>query len=117
MARNEAEEELEGLRRQLAQVEAEKTRLIKRVRQLAREVKADGQGKPEASQDPKPDPVLVPAGREPNDALSCVTDVSPLAAKAKLLRSLFRGREDVFARLWVSTKDGKAGYSPVCTHD
>jgi hypothetical protein len=29
-----------------------------------------------------------------------------------MFRSLFRGREDVFARRWESLKTGKAGYSP-----
>lgn len=32
-----------------------------------------------------------------------------------LFRSLFRGREDVFARHWYSPKTDKSGYQPVCT--
>lgn len=35
----------------------------------------------------------------------------------KLFRSLFRGRDDVYARLWVSRKTGKSGYSPVCKNE
>jgi len=35
-------------------------------------------------------------------------------AKTRLFRSLFRGREDVYARRYVSAKSGKCGYSPVC---
>ena len=35
-------------------------------------------------------------------------------AKIRLFRSLFRGREDVYARRYVSAKSGKCGYSPVC---
>ncbi|MBI4707711.1 MAG: DEAD/DEAH box helicase family protein, partial [Candidatus Omnitrophica bacterium] len=35
----------------------------------------------------------------------------------KLFRNLFRGRDDVFARLWVSRKTGKSGYSPVCKNE
>lgn len=34
-----------------------------------------------------------------------------------LFRSLFRGREDVYAMRWVSTKTGKTGYSPACTRE
>lgn len=34
-----------------------------------------------------------------------------------LFRSLFRGREDVFARRWYSTKTEKAGYSPMCANE
>ena len=34
-----------------------------------------------------------------------------------MFRSLFRGREDVFARRWESRKTGKAGYSPACANE
>ena len=37
--------------------------------------------------------------------------------KIQLFRSLFRGREDVFARRWRSLKTGKAGYSPACANE
>src|SRR5260370_39776174 len=36
------------------------------------------------------------------------------AAKVKLFRSLFRGREDVFPTRFVSKKTGKPGYAPAC---
>lgn len=39
------------------------------------------------------------------------------AEKVALFRSLFRGQEDVFPRLWVNTKTGKKGYAPACTND
>lgn len=39
------------------------------------------------------------------------------AEKIQLFRSLFRGREDVFARRWYSTKTEKAGYAPVCANE
>lgn len=35
-----------------------------------------------------------------------------LQEKVELFRSLFKGREDVFARRWVSKANGKAGYQP-----
>lgn len=117
MASNEAEEELERLRRQLAQVEVERTRLMKRVRDLARKMEADGREKSAACQDSMPETELALGSRELSEVVPRVNDSSPLAAKVKLLRSLFHGREDVFARLWVSTKDGRAGYSPVCKHE
>lgn len=34
--------------------------------------------------------------------------------KIALFRSIFRGREDVFARRWFSRASGKSGYQPVC---
>lgn len=36
-----------------------------------------------------------------------------LEGKVGLFRSLFRGREDVFARRWSSPATGKSGYQPV----
>ena len=32
----------------------------------------------------------------------------------RLFRAMFRGREDVYARRYVSAKSGKSGYSPAC---
>ena len=37
--------------------------------------------------------------------------------KVRLFRSLFRGREDVFARRWESRRTGKAGYSQACANE
>ena len=37
--------------------------------------------------------------------------------KIALYRSLFVGREDVFARRWVQRKTGKSGYQPVCKNE
>jgi len=34
------------------------------------------------------------------------------AGKVALFRSLFRGREDVFPKLWVNPKTAKKGYAP-----
>jgi superfamily II DNA or RNA helicase len=46
-----------------------------------------------------------------------VTTASPTAEKIALLRSLFRGREEVFPRRWENPKSGKSGYSPVCRNE
>lgn len=37
--------------------------------------------------------------------------------KIRLFRNLFRGRDDVYARRFESTKTGKVGYSPVCGNE
>jgi len=37
--------------------------------------------------------------------------------KVRLFLSLFRGREDVFARRWESRRTGKSGYSPACANE
>lgn len=40
-----------------------------------------------------------------------------LEKKVALFRSLFQGREDVFARRWFSPTTGKSGYQPVCSRE
>lgn len=40
-----------------------------------------------------------------------------LEEKVSLFRSLFKGREDVFARRWYSRTSGKSGYQPVCLRE
>ena len=40
-----------------------------------------------------------------------------LQEKVDQFRSLFKGREDVFARRWYSKSTGKAGYQPVCLNE
>ncbi len=44
-----------------------------------------------------------------------VTMASSPEEKVRLFRAMFRGREDVYARRYVSAKSGKSGYSPVCS--
>ena len=42
---------------------------------------------------------------------------SPSEAKIALFRSLFRGRDDVYARRFESRKTGKSGYQPACGNE
>ncbi|HEB87713.1 MAG TPA: restriction endonuclease subunit R [Gammaproteobacteria bacterium] len=37
--------------------------------------------------------------------------------KISLFRQLFRGRDDVFPKLWMSSKTGRKGYSPACGNE
>jgi hypothetical protein len=37
--------------------------------------------------------------------------------KIELFMSLFRGRSDVFAKRWQSTKTGTGGYQPACANE
>ena len=48
------------------------------------------------------------------DNKSFVTRTSSPQEKINLYKSLFIGREDVFALRWQNVKTGKDGYSPVC---
>jgi superfamily II DNA or RNA helicase len=43
----------------------------------------------------------------------------PTTAQGKifLFRQLFRGRDDVFPKFWISSKTGRKGYSPTCSNE
>ena len=60
--------------------------------------------------------------QNPSDSTSqadqpSVTNHSSESEKIALFRSLFRGREDVFARRFESAKTGKSGYQPCCRNE
>jgi superfamily II DNA or RNA helicase len=44
---------------------------------------------------------------------------SPLTSteKVALFRSLFRGRDDVYPKLWENSRTGKKGYAPACANE
>lgn len=60
----------------------------------------------------EPDPP-VPQGEAPSSPPSLILATPQ---KIKLFRSLFRGRDDVYAARWESP-DGRRGYWPVAQHD
>ena len=49
--------------------------------------------------------------------LPSVNNESPPEAKIALFRSLFQGREDVYARRFESRRTGKTGYQPACRNE
>lgn len=40
-----------------------------------------------------------------------------VSEKIALFRGLFRGRQDVYPKLWLNEKAGKKGYSPACSNE
>ena len=42
----------------------------------------------------------------------CIDSPTTVEAKLSLFSRLFRGRDDVYPKLWMSTKTGRKGYSP-----
>jgi len=50
-------------------------------------------------------------------ALSTIDQRSSVSTKVGLFRSLFRGREDVYARRFESRRTGKSGYAPACANE
>jgi superfamily II DNA or RNA helicase len=63
--------------------------------------------------------------REQQRSASCSRPASPGGSanemtsteKISLFRSLFRGRTDVFPKLWVNAKTAKKGYAPACANE
>ena len=54
--------------------------------------------------------------REDDAASATVCNTSGGVEKIALFRSLFKGRENVYAQRWES-RGGRSGYSPVCRHE
>lgn len=52
-----------------------------------------------------------------DEKIVSVNKFSSPKEKIKLYRSLFRGRQDVFARRWCSKNSDKSGYQPVCENE
>jgi len=52
----------------------------------------------------------------PDERTACPVPPADPAAKVALFRRLFRGRDDVYAVRWESSK-GKSGYSPACANE
>lgn len=54
----------------------------------------------------------------PRDGATDSTSPNLTAAeKVSLFLRLFRGRDDVFPRLWSNPKTGKKGYAPACSNE
>lgn len=63
---------------------------------------------------------LINKSDKPFGALDCevvIDKYSSPTLKVKLFRSLFRGRDDVFAKRWNNKTSGKSGYQPVCKNE
>ena len=64
------------------------------------------------------DSAPIPPKQVPSDSLPFPSKIpSTHSEKVALFRSLFRGREDVFPRLWEKTKTGRKGYAPACSNE
>ncbi len=55
--------------------------------------------------------------QEKENNQSIKTKVISSEEKLKIFREVFKGRTDVYAKRWTSTKTGKSGYSPVCKNE
>lgn len=74
-------------------------------------------GLPEADHPTVADNQKLGVSAEPITPVSSVHMRSTPEEKIRLFRSLFRGRDDVFARRWYSVSKEKGGYAPVCANE
>ena len=93
----ELEQQIARLRKQQEEAEIKLRSLKRRLTQNAREITGPPKHSAEAS-----------------DYIA--TKLSP-ADKVALFIRLFRGREDVYPKLWQNQKTGKKGYSPACANE
>lgn len=94
----EATSQIDELKKRLAALDAERLAVAARLAELETGSTTD--------QDQLTQPAPTRIGR-----------ASSATAKTGLFRSLFRGREDVFALRWDNPKTGKAGYAPACRNE
>lgn len=99
--RERIEEELRREEARLADLSREQEQIRARVEQLRQKL-ADSRGSSSSDQIRQREPLAGP---------------STPAEKITLFRSLFRGRADVFPRLWINSRSGKRGYSPACANE
>lgn len=89
---------IDAERRRLADLDRERSEAHERLVELERKL---GQAVPPAPPTPLP---LVISPDTP-------------AAKVALFRSLFRGRDDVYPKLWTNPRTQKSGYAPACSNE
>ena len=56
----------------------------------------------------------------PGEDVDCSVSPAPPSTageKVALFRSLFRGRDDVFPKLWVNPRTDRKGYAPACSNE
>lgn len=64
-----------------------------------------------------PFPSTMTYENEDKSCLSKVNNLSDPKDKIALFMTLFKGRDDVFAKRWENKKKGTSGYSPVCLNE
>ena len=112
-------DEVERLRQQLKEITAERDRLLAENRRLLGDSQHQQESIPVRQTDIN-NPVTDILSNAKIDSLPnhpSVNNESSLPEKIRLFRSLFRGREDVFAKLWENKRSGRVGYTPACGHE
>jgi superfamily II DNA or RNA helicase len=96
--------EISEIEQQLAHLEKQQEEAEKRLRSLKSRLAAhDSAASHESVRPEKP-------------VVNTLTDLTPDEKVAIFLR-LFRGRDDVYPKLWQNRKTGRKGYSPACSNE
>lgn len=86
----------------LAALDREREEISSRLERLRRELPAMEQ---------------TPGIQEPGPTEVHMRSSMTAAEKVALFRCLFRGRDDVYPRLWQNSRNGKKGYAPACANE
>jgi hypothetical protein len=96
----EIERKIISAQKELAELDARRSALLERIKQLKEERD-----------------LITKASAPSSHRKTRVTNQSSEAEKIYLFRSLFRGREDVYPRRFESRRTGKTGYQPACGNE
>ena len=110
-------DETERLRQELKKITAERDYLLAENRRLTQTSQGNQAPIWVGTNELVKEAVPSVTATKQSDSKSSVNSESPLAEKIRLYRSLFHGREDVYARLWQNKTTLKSGYSPVCKNE
>ncbi len=101
-SRTKAIEELAEAASHLSQLESARAKILSRIADLEKELAGQENAR---AQTP-----IWPISKTSSETL-------PLSEKVAIFKGLFRGREDVYARLWQNRRTGRKGYSPACLNE
>jgi hypothetical protein len=107
--------EIERLRLELKKITADRDHLLVENRRLTQTSQVK---QPRATTNELVEEVASPINATKKfDSISLLNNELALTEKIRLYRSLFHGREDVYAILWQNKTTLKSGYSPVCKNE
>jgi len=111
--------EIERLRRELEEITAERYHLLRENRRLIQASQVKQVPIPAIPNELVNNAVPSVNTEKRSDSISSLNSESPLAEKIRLFRSLFHGRDDVYAILWqnkTTLKSGTARYVKMSGH-
>jgi hypothetical protein len=109
--------EIERLRQELEKITAERDFLLAENRRLIRTSQGNQSSIQAVTNKFVKDAIQAAPTAKSSYNTSSLDKESPLTEKIRLYRSLFHGREDVYAVLWQNKITLKSGYSPSCNNE